>query len=175
MKVLLVGGGGREHALAWRLRQEDPSIRVVAAPGNPGIAELAECVPIAAGDIGALAAYAEQNSMDWTLVGPEAPLAAGIVDEFRARRLAIFGPSRAAAMLETSKAFSKNLTRHAGVPTARAIVCSSIAGANAAIDQIGAPLVVKASGLAAGKGVLICQSVAEARAAAAEMLEAHAF
>src|SRR6478672_4224567 len=108
MKVFVVGSGGREHALVWRLRQEDPSIEVIAAPGNPGIAELAECVPIGA-DIDALVEFARQRGITWTLVGPEAPLAAGLVDAFRANGLAIFGPTRAAAMLETSKAFSKTL------------------------------------------------------------------
>ena len=104
MKVLLVGAGGREHALAWRLRQEDPSIQIVAAPGNPGIAELAECLPIGASDVDALVRYARENAVDWTLVGPEAPLAAGIVDAFRAAGRPIFGPTQAAAQLETSKA-----------------------------------------------------------------------
>jgi phosphoribosylamine--glycine ligase len=105
MKVLLVGGGGREHALAWRLRQEDPAVEIVAAPGNPGIAEFATCVPIAATDIDALYSLAKAERVDWTLVGPEASLAAGIVDLFRANGLPIFGPTREAAMLETSKAF----------------------------------------------------------------------
>src|SRR5215208_4517324 len=111
MKVMIVGGGGREHALASRLRHEDPSVEVIAAPGNPGIAELARCVPIAATDVDRLMALAEQESVALTVVGPEAPLALGIVDQFRAARLPIFGPTRAAAMIETSKAFSKNLMR----------------------------------------------------------------
>ena len=175
MKVLLVGAGGREHALAWRLRQEDPSVEIFAAPGNPGIAELATCVAIAQTDIPALATYARQHDVTWTLVGPEAPLAAGIVDAFRADRLPIFGPTRAAAMLETSKAFSKTLMTRAGVPTARAIECTTVAAASAAIDDIGAPVVVKASGLAAGKGVIICQTESEARSAVAAMLEQHTF
>jgi phosphoribosylamine--glycine ligase len=148
MKVLVVGSGGREHALVWRLRQEDPSIEIVAAPGNPGIAELAECVPIGA-DIDALVQHARQIGVDWTLVGPEAPLGAGIVDAFRAHRLAIFGPTRAGAMLETSKAFSKTLMMEAGVPTARAVTCTDPADAYRAIAEVGAPLVIKASGLAA--------------------------
>src|SRR6478752_3797573 len=102
MKVLLVGGGGREHALAWRLRQEDSRTEILAAPGNPGIAEVATCVPIGASDVDALATFARQERVDWTLVGPEAPLAAGLVDRFRADGIPIFGPTRAAAMLETS-------------------------------------------------------------------------
>src|SRR5262245_29853439 len=109
MKVLLVGAGGREHALAWRLRQDIPSVEIIAAPGNPGIAELATCVPISATDVPQLVELARRESVTWTLVGPEAPLAAGIVDAFRAERLPIFGPTSAGAMLETSKAFSKTL------------------------------------------------------------------
>ena len=175
MKVLLVGAGGREHALAWRLRKEDSSIAITAAPGNPGIADLARCVSIGASDVSALVDYARQHAIDWTLVGPEAPLAAGIVDAFRAERLPIFGPTRSAAMLESSKAFSKTLMTEAGVPTARAITCSDLASAHRAIDAIGSPLVIKASGLAAGKGVIICQTAAEARAAAASMLDDGAF
>ena len=175
MKVLLVGGGGREHALAWRLREDDPSIEIIAAPGNPGIATLATCVSIAATDVDRLAELAENARVDWTLVGPEAPLAAGIVDAFRARGLPIFGPTRAGAMLETSKAFSKTLMAEAGVPTARAIACNSLATANAAIQSIGTPCVIKASGLAAGKGVIICKTVDEARTAAAAMLDDHIF
>lgn len=175
VSVLIVGGGGREHALAWRLRQENPGSRIVAAPGNPGIAEVAESVPIAAGDVGALVEFARREAIDWTLVGPEAPLAAGIADAFRADRLPIFGPSRAAAMLETSKAFSKAVMLEAGVPTARAIACNDLRGAERAIDDMGAPVVIKASGLAAGKGVVVCQTTGEAREAAASMLEGHAF
>ncbi|HEY5061923.1 MAG TPA: phosphoribosylamine--glycine ligase [Gemmatimonadaceae bacterium] len=175
MKVLLVGGGGREHALAWRLRQDDPSIELVAAPGNPGIAELATCVPVGVGDIGGLLRLAQQQSVDWTLVGPEAPLAAGIVDTFRAAGLAIFGPTRAAAMIEASKAFSKSLMADAGVPTARAVACDNTADAYRAIDELGTPVVIKASGLAAGKGVVICATAAEARAIASSMLSGTAF
>jgi len=175
MKVLLVGGGGREHALAWRLRQEDPSIDIVAAPGNPGIAQIATCIAISATDVDRLADFAEKNGVDWTLVGPEAPLAAGIVDGFREKGLPIFGPTRAGAMLETSKAFSKTLMVQAGVPTARAIECNGVESARAAIAAIGAPLVIKASGLAAGKGVIICKTIDEAHAAASAMLEGHVF
>src|SRR5678816_150387 len=175
MKVLLVGGGGREHALAWRLRLEDPRTEILAAPGNPGIAELATCLPVASTDIDALATVARQHKTDWTLVGPEAPLAAGIVDRFRAEGMPIFGPTRAAAMIETSKAFSKTLMLDAGVPTARAVTCESGAAARHAIDSFGAPVVVKASGLAAGKGVIVCQTVEAAHAAAASMLESRVF
>jgi len=175
MKVLLVGGGGREHALAWRLRQDDPRTKIIAAPGNPGIAELATCLPIGATDIDALATAARQHGVDWTLVGPEAPLAAGIADRFRAEGMPIFGPTRAAAMLETSKAFTKSLMLDAGVPTARAVTCETLYEAERAIAEIGVPLVVKASGLAAGKGVIICETAREALHAATAMLSENVF
>src|SRR5690349_4470645 len=116
MKVLLVGGGGREHALAWRLTRDDPAIEIVAAPGNPGIASMsgnATCVPISATDIDALISLARQHRVDFTVVGPEAPLAAGIVDRFRAGGLPIFGPTAKAAEIETSKAFAKDVMRAA--------------------------------------------------------------
>jgi phosphoribosylamine---glycine ligase len=175
MKVLLVGAGGREHALAWRLRRDVPNVEIVAAPGNPGITELAKCVPVGGTDVDALLELARNESVDWTLVGPEAPLAAGLADAFQADRLPIFGPTRAAAMLETSKAFSKTLMMEAGVPTARATTCSTIDEARRAIDEFGAPVVVKASGLAAGKGVIVCQTADDAYAAAAAMLEENVF
>jgi phosphoribosylamine--glycine ligase len=175
MRLLLVGGGGREHALAWRLRRESPDIHIIAAPGNPGIADLATCVDVAATDVDALVELARRESVDWTLVGPEAPLSLGIVDAFRAARLPIFGPTRSAAMLETSKAYSKTLMMAAGVPTARAMVCRDVSVAHKAVDELGAPVVIKASGLAAGKGVIICQTVHEAKAAIAAMLQENAF
>jgi phosphoribosylamine--glycine ligase len=175
MKVLLVGGGGREHALAWRLRQDDARTEILAAPGNPGIAELATCVPAAPTDVDALATLARQHDVDWTLVGPEAPLAAGVVDRFRADGMPIFGPTRAAAMLETSKAFTKSLLVEAGVPTARAVTCETLYEVERAIAEVGTPCVVKASGLAAGKGVIICQTAAEASRAATSMLSENLF
>ncbi|HTI63673.1 MAG TPA: phosphoribosylamine--glycine ligase [Gemmatimonadaceae bacterium] len=175
MRVLVVGGGGREHALAWRLRQENPTAKIYAAPGNPGIAQVAQCVALSSADTDGLLAFARREQVDWTLVGPEAPLAGGIADAFRAAGLPLFGPTRAAAMLETSKAFSKALMLDAGVPTARAITCDEVRSADRAIDEIGAPLVIKASGLAAGKGVIVCDSIAEARSAVRSMLEQHAF
>ncbi|HEY4218845.1 MAG TPA: phosphoribosylamine--glycine ligase [Gemmatimonadaceae bacterium] len=175
MKVLLVGAGGREHALAWRLRQEDPSIEIIAAPGNPGIAELATCVAIGVTDVQGLLQLARDRAVDWTLVGPEAPLAAGLADAFLDAGLPIFGPTRGAAMLETSKAFSKMLMVEAGVPTGRALTCTTVDEAFAAIAELGAPVVVKASGLAAGKGVIVCQAVDEAQSAARGMLEENAF
>jgi phosphoribosylamine--glycine ligase len=175
MKVLLVGGGGREHALAWRLAQDDPEVQLIAAPGNPGIAQLGECVAVAATDIDKLIELARQRRVDFTLVGPEAPLAAGIVDRFLAEKLPVFGPTKAAAEIETSKAFSKVLMREAGVPTARAILATESARAKGAVREFGTPVVVKASGLAAGKGVIVCESVDQADRAIDDMLVGGAF
>jgi phosphoribosylamine--glycine ligase len=175
MKVLIVGGGGREHALAWRLRHEDPSIELIAAPGNAGISELARCVPVGPTDVDRLLALADAEAVGLTVVGPEVPLEHGIVDVFRARRLLIFGPTRAAAMIETSKAFSKQLMREAGVPTARAEICASVSTATEAIERFGAPVVIKASGLAAGKGVSVCMTAQDAREAIGSMLERSVF
>src|SRR4051812_33566642 len=118
MKVLIVGGGGREHAIAWKLKRDNPSLELLAAPGNPGISELARCVPLASSDIASLLALAEAEGADLTVVGPEAPLEAGIVDRFAEKRLPIFGPTAAAARIETSKGFAKELMSRAGVPTA---------------------------------------------------------
>ncbi|MGH7616373.1 MAG: phosphoribosylamine--glycine ligase [Gemmatimonadaceae bacterium] len=175
MKVLIVGGGGREHALAWRLRHEVPTAEILAAPGNPGIAELSRCVPVGALAVDALVNLARREQVDWTLVGPEAPLEAGLADAFGAEGLPIFGPTKNAAQLETSKAFAKSVMAGAGVPTANAITCSSPSDAIGAIRHMGAPVVIKASGLAAGKGVIVCHTVDEALAAAKAMLEAGAF
>jgi phosphoribosylamine--glycine ligase len=169
-RFLVVGGGGREHALVWKLKRENPALQLYAAPGNPGMAEVATCVPIAATDLGAQLELALRERIDVTLVGPEAPLAAGIVDRFRERGLAIFGPTRAAAAIETSKAFAKALMLSAGVPTARAETHSDAAAARRAARVLSAPLVVKASGLAAGKGVVVCETIAEADAAIDMML-----
>ena len=175
MTVLLVGGGGREHALAWRLAQDDPRLSIIAAPGNPGIAELAECVPVAANDVPSLMKLARDRRVEFTLVGPEAPLAAGIVDAFRAEKLPIFGPTRAAAEIETSKAFAKDLMREAGVPTARAIMATDPDKAKKAAREFGVPIVIKASGLAAGKGVIVCETIEQADEAIESMLVRRAF
>ena len=175
MNVLLVGAGGREHALAWRLSHDDPRVRIIAAPGNPGIAEHAECVSVAPTDIDALVRLARERRVDFTLVGPEAPLAAGIADRFRSEGLAIFGPTRAAAEIETSKAFSKALMTEAKVPTARAMVFTEPERAKACVRALGLPIVIKASGLAAGKGVIICESEKDAAQAIDEMLVHAAF
>jgi phosphoribosylamine--glycine ligase len=175
MRVLLIGGGGREHALAWRLKLEAPSLELIAAPGNPGIAELAECVAISGTDLDSLERLARDRGVDFTVVGPEAPLALGIVDRFRAAGLPIFGPSRAAAEIETSKAFAKQLMLDAGIPTARAEIHTRPSEAKAAARRFGAPVVVKASGLAAGKGVIVCESLVEADRAIDDMLEGNRF
>ncbi|HEY0995902.1 MAG TPA: phosphoribosylamine--glycine ligase [Gemmatimonadaceae bacterium] len=171
MKILIVGSGGREHALAWALRHEAPRAQLFIAPGNPGLEELGTCIPIQAGEIDKLLAFAAAERVDLTVVGPEAPLAAGIVDRFRQRGLAIFGPTAAAAQLETSKAFAKEVMVAAGVPTARAERHTSLAAAKEGIARFGAPVVIKASGLAAGKGVVVAPTVDDAERAATMMLE----
>ena len=168
MKVLIVGGGGREHAVGWKLHGE--GIELVAAPGNPGLEAVATCRSVAATDIAALADLARSERVDWTFIGPEGPLAAGIVDHFRERGLAAFGPTAAAARLESSKRFAKEVMLRAGVPTAHATWHSDEASAIAAVRAAGAPVVVKASGLAAGKGVVVAGSTGEAEAAALSML-----
>ena len=170
MKILLVGGGGREHALAWKLSRDDESLDLIAAPGNPGIAELARCVNADPADAAGLLQLARSEQPDLTVVGPEAALAAGIVDRFRESSLSIFGPTRAAAEIETSKAFAKELMTAAGVPTARAVRHTDAVKAHRAVREFGAPVVVKASGLAAGKGVVVCATTAEADDAIDAML-----
>ena len=165
MKVLIVGGGAREHALAWRFKQDDPALTLFAAPGNPGIAELATCLPIAASDFDALMTFARRERVMLTVVGPEAPLAAGIVNRFRGEGLPIFGPTREAAQIETSKSFAKQLMLEAGVPTARALTFTDPERARGAARELGAPIVIKASGLAAGKGVVVCESLEDAQRA----------
>jgi phosphoribosylamine---glycine ligase len=175
VKILIVGGGGREHALAWRLRRDDPSVDLIAAPGNPGIAELARCVPVGVTQIETLVALAESERPDFTLVGPEVPLALGLVDRFRARKLPIFGPTQAAAEIETSKAFSKQLMLDAGVPTARAELHTHPDAAKRAAGKFGAPVVIKASGLAAGKGVVVAQTLDQAYEAIDQMLVGNIF
>jgi phosphoribosylamine--glycine ligase len=175
MKLLLVGGGGREHALAWRIKHEEPDVTLIAAPGNPGIAALAMCVPVGAADVPALIVLAQREQVDAVIVGPEAPLAAGLADQCIALGIPVFGPTAAAAQIETSKAFAKALMRDAGVPTARASMHTSVASAKAAAREFGAPVVIKASGLAAGKGVVVAMTMDEADAAITSMLEDNIF
>src|SRR5438309_3385707 len=162
MRVLVVGQGGREHALCWKLKQSPLVKEIYAAPGNSGIAQVADCVPIGVADIIELADFADKLKIDLTVVGPELPLTLGIVDEFQKRGLPIFGPTRLAAELEGSKVFSKEFMRKYGIPTAEAAACSSVDEAKAALKTFKFPAVIKVDGLASGKGVVIVNSQAEA-------------
>jgi phosphoribosylamine--glycine ligase len=162
MRVLVVGQGAREHALAWKLHQSPLVKELYAAPGNAGIAAVADCVGIGVADIVELADFAEKLKMDLTVVGPELPLTLGIVDEFQKRGLPIFGPTRLAAELEGSKVFSKEFMRKYGIPTAEARACNSVDEAKSALKEFGYPVVLKVDGLAAGKGVVIVNSKREA-------------
>ena len=175
MKVLVIGGGGREHALVWKLGQSAHVTEVYCAPGNAGIAQHAEPVGLAADDLDGLAAFVETERIDLTVVGPELPLSLGIVDLFEARGLRVFGPNRAAARLEASKAFTKALLHEHGVPTAEFGVFDDADEADRYLDRIDAPVVVKADGLAAGKGVLVCASRGEARDAVAVIMRDRRF
>jgi len=175
MKALLVGGGGREHALAWKIAQSPLLSGLVVAPGNPGIARHGRCVPVRATAVDDLVALAAAERVDLVVVGPEAPLALGLGDRLRAAGLAVFGPAAAAARLESSKAFAKDLMARHGIPTARFRVFDAPVPARAFCRELGAPLVVKADGLAAGKGALVCRSLEEADRAVALCLEERAF
>jgi phosphoribosylamine---glycine ligase len=158
MKILVVGGGGREHALCWSLHRSPSVEEIFCAPGNPGIAEVADCLPVSAGDTVEIADLAQKLRVALTVVGPELPLSLGIVDEFTKRELPIFGPSRLAAQIESSKVFSKEFFRRHNIPTADAVVCQTPEEAKKAIQKFGFPVVLKADGLAGGKGVLIAES-----------------
>jgi phosphoribosylamine--glycine ligase len=158
MKILVVGGGGREHALCWSLHRSPRVEEIFCAPGNPGIAEVADCLPVSAGDTVEIADLAQKLHVDLTVVGPELPLSLGIVDEFTKRELPIFGPTRLAAQIESSKVFSKEFFRRHNIPTADAVVCQTPEEAKKAIQRFGFPVVLKADGLAGGKGVLIAES-----------------
>ena len=177
MKILVIGSGGREHALARKLAAERPVREVISAPGNPGMAAVGRTVDIDVTDINALVSLAEHERITLTVVGPELPLSHGIVDAFEARGLRIFGPTRAAAQLESSKAFAKAFMSRHGIPTARYRVCDSARAAYHVLDsgELGLPVVVKADGLAAGKGVVIAPDIASARAAVAEAMEERRF
>lgn len=170
MKILVIGSGGREHALVWRLAQGGNE--VIAAPGNPGIEQIARCVAVAMTDHAALASLAKTEAVDLVVVGPEAPLVAGLADELRAQGILTFGPGASGARLEGSKGFSKQFFARHGIPTAPFVVTSSVAEADAAVEAMGGRVVVKADGLAAGKGVVVAQDIADAKAAIREMLEA---
>jgi phosphoribosylamine--glycine ligase len=173
--VLLVGGGGREHALAWKLAQSPRLGRLVAAPGNPGVARHAECVAVRDDEIDDLVALAKRESADLVVVGPELPLSLGLADRLRAAGLAVFGPSQAAARLESSKVFSKDLMARYGIPTARFKIFQDAAAARRFCREWGAPLVVKADGLAAGKGAIVCLTLDDADRAIRLCLEEGAF
>lgn len=177
MKVMVIGGGGREHALAWKVAQSPSVSTIYVAPGNAGTAleQRLRNVAIAADDVEALAAFAQAEEIDLTIVGPEAPLAKGVVDVFRAANLPIFGPTQAAAQLESSKAFAKDFLARHKIPTAAYQTFTDIAPAKRYVEQLGTPIVIKADGLAAGKGVIIAQSQAEAFAAIDDMLSGNKF
>jgi len=177
MKVLVIGSGGREHALAWKLAQSPRASEVLVAPGNAGTAREPGCrnVGVAATDIEGLLALAEKEGVSVTVVGPEAPLVAGVVDAFRARGHRIFGPTAAAARLEGSKAFAKDFLARHGIPTAHYAVHADVDAALAYVRDKGAPIVVKADGLAAGKGVIVAMTLEEAEGAVRDMLAGNAF
>jgi phosphoribosylamine---glycine ligase len=169
MKVLVIGGGGREHAIVWALRRSERVSEVVCAPGNAGIAALAKCVPVNADDLDAMLAVAAAEQPELVVVGPELPLSLGLVDELELRGMRVFGPTKAAARLETSKAFAKQFMRRNKIPTAAYAVCTAIDQVRHELQRFKTPVVVKADGLAAGKGVVICGTHVEAEQAAAEM------
>ncbi len=175
MKVLLVGGGGREHALAWKLAQSPRLTRLYAAPGNPGIAAHADCVPVRDTDLDELVALARQERVELAVIGPELPLSLGLRDRLSDAGLSVFGPSQAAARLESSKAFAKDLMARYGIPTARFRVFQDADAARRFCRELGAPLVVKADGLAAGKGAMVCATLPEADAAIRLCLDDDAF
>jgi phosphoribosylamine--glycine ligase len=172
MKILVIGSGGREHALAWRLAQSPRITEILVAPGNAGTSRERKCrnVAVAATDIDGLLALARDAQVAFTLVGPEAPLVLGVVDLFQAHGLRIFGPRQAAAQLEGSKAFAKDFLARHGIPTAHYAVFDSEAEALSHVDHVGAPIVIKADGLAAGKGVVVAMTLDEAKAAITDML-----
>lgn len=175
MKVLVVGGGGREHALVWKIAQSPRVKKVYCAPGNAGIAELAECPPISAEDVNSLLELAQKEKIDLTVVGPEVPLTLGIVDKFKAKGLGIFGPDQRAAEIEGSKAFAKFLMKKYGIPAADFQVFADFSSAWKYVQEKSYPLVIKADGLAAGKGVIICNNRDEAKAALTQIMLDKAF
>ena len=173
MRVLVIGSGGREHAIVWKLRQEGATL--FCAPGNPGIAEIAECLPLSPNDFSALAECARAKEIDLTVVGPEAPLAAGIVDAFAQRGVPVFGPTQSAATLESSKVFMKRLCRRYGIPTAPFQIFDAPNLAAAYVERAGRPLVIKADGLASGKGVTVAATPDEGVAAVDRLMVARSF
>ena len=170
MKVLVVGSGGREHAIVWKLKQSPKADKIYCAPGNAGIAKDAECVPIAAMEIDKLVKFAKDEKIDFTIIGMDDPLVAGVVDAFEAEGLKVFGPRKNAAIIEGSKAFSKDLMKKYGIPTAKYETFDNYDEAKAYVLSQSVPVVVKADGLALGKGVLICNTHDEAVAALDEIM-----
>jgi phosphoribosylamine--glycine ligase len=175
VKILVIGGGGREHALAWKLRQSPNAERIFCAPGNAGTAEFAENIATAVGDLAALIRFAKENSVDLTVVGPDDPLAAGIVDVFAAEHLRIFGPTKGGARIESSKIFAKELMREQGIPTAQAGTFERSDAALRFCDRLQFPIVIKADGLALGKGVIIAPDAAAARSTIDQMMNQRCF
>ncbi len=175
MKILVIGSGGREHALVWKFTQSPRVTKLYCAPGNAGIDQWATCVPIQADDLAGLKAFVQSEKIDLTVVGPEAPLAAGIADEFRKARLKIFGPTKAASQLESSKTFSKDLMARHQIPTAASQSFTEMKPALAYLERQRAPIVVKADGLAQGKGVVVAATLEEARQALVDMLDKKTF
>jgi phosphoribosylamine--glycine ligase len=175
MKILVVGGGGREHALVWKIAQSQAAGEIIAAPGNAGIAGLARCVAVGAEDVGGLLRLVEEEDVDLVVIGPEAPLALGLADRLIERGVTTFGPSMAGARIEGSKSFAKDVMRRAGVCTAGAVTTGSREDAIAAADELGYPVVIKADGLAAGKGVVVAIDAGEAVAAVEDALVRETF
>jgi phosphoribosylamine--glycine ligase len=171
LKVLVIGGGGREHAIIWKLSQSPKVTQIYCAPGNPGIAELAECVSIAGSEIERLADFAKKEQIDLTFVGPEEPLSLGIVNYFKEHGLTIYGPSKEAALIEGSKAFAKELMMKYQIPTAKYAAFTDYEEALAYVLSEGAPIVIKADGLAAGKGVVVAKTLKEAKEALQSMMK----
>lgn len=170
MKVLVVGSGGREHAIVWKLRQSSRIDKIYCAPGNAGISQEAECVPIGAMEFDKLIAFAKENGIDFTIIGMDDPLVGGIVDEFEKNGLRVFGPRKNAAIIEGSKSFSKDLMKKYGIPTARYEAFNDYKAAKEYLDSQSLPIVIKADGLALGKGVLICETKADAEAGLKEIM-----
>lgn len=175
MKLLLIGSGGREHSLAWKLKQSPLCESLICAPGNAGISEICPCVAVDLSDISGLVQLAVDRKIDLVVVGPELPLSLGVVDRLQEKGIPVFGPTQSAARLEGSKGFMKDLCRKYGIPTARYERFTEVVPAEAFIDRLGAPVVVKADGLAAGKGVVVASTTEEAKAAARDMLSGNAF
>ncbi len=175
MKILLIGSGGREHAIAWKIKSSPLCTRLFIAPGNPGMADLGELVPIKSDDISAITAFAVNNQIDLVAVGPEDPLALGLVDALAEKKIRAFGPSKAGATLEADKAFSKKMMREAGIPAAEGKSFSRLQDAMAFVESRNEPLVVKAAGLARGKGVVVCRDPVEALDAVRNIMEKKIF